>query len=244
MPMRCAIFGDIHGNTEALEAVFRDMEKAGVDRRVCLGDIVGYGAEPAACIRRIRDLGIDAVRGNHDSAAVGETPLEYFNPFAKKAIEWTAGSLGADDAAWLKALPLVRDYGGFTAVHSSLSSPGEWGYILDYDAAQRCLDLLTSPVCFIGHSHVPIVFVGRRDGSIAIRRSAEAELDPGARHIVNVGSVGQPRDGDPRACYGVFDAEKGTVGIRRVEYDIRSAQRKILDAGLPEFLAERLMAGR
>ena len=241
--MRYAIFGDIHGNTEALEAVFLDMEKARADIRICLGDIVGYGAEPASCVRRIRSLGIEVVQGNHDSAAIGETPLEYFNPFAKKAIEWTAGTLDAGDAAWLKGLPLIREYDDFTIVHSSLSCPREWGYILDYAAARRCLDLLPSRACFIGHSHVPIAFRGE-NGALTIHRSETTTLDPKARYIVNVGSVGQPRDGDARASYGVYDTARRQVEIRRVEYDIRSAQDKIIAAGLPEFLAVRLEAGR
>jgi diadenosine tetraphosphatase ApaH/serine/threonine PP2A family protein phosphatase len=128
-------------------------------------------------------------------------------------------------------------------VHSSLSCPREWGYILDYDAARHCFDLLSSRACFIGHSHVPIVFRGG-DGTLTIQRSKMTTLDPKARYIVNVGSVGQPRDGDPRASYGVYDASQQTVEIRRVEYDIRSAQDKIIAAGLPEFLAVRLEAGR
>lgn len=241
--MRCAIFGDIHGNTEALGAVFRDMEKVRPDRMVCLGDVVGYGAEPSACIRMVRDRGIESVQGNHDSAAIGGTPLDYFNPFARKAIEWTASNVAAGDAAWLKSLPFTREYEGFTVVHSSLSRPAEWGYILDYAAAQRCFDLLSSRACFIGHSHVPLVFK-EAGGSLIVRRTPAEALEPSARYIVNVGSVGQPRDGDPRASYGVLDTGEGRVEIRRVEYDIRSAQKKILDAGLPEFLAMRLEAGR
>ena len=241
--MRYAIFGDVHGNREALEAVLLDMEQARVDRRLCLGDIVGYGADPVDCLRRIRDLKIETVQGNHDSAAVGETPLDYFNPFAKRAIEWTAGRIGKEDAAWLKGLPLVRDCGGFTLVHSSLARPREWGYILDYEAAQRCFRLLSSRACFIGHSHVPLVF--RDDGgAVTVRRAATAAIEQAARYIVNVGSVGQPRDGDPRAAYGIYDEGGGTLELRRVEYDIPAAQRKIVEAGLPEFLAVRLEAGR
>lgn len=241
--MRYAIFGDVHGNGEALDAVFLDMEKARVERRLCLGDIVGYGAEPLECLRRIRSLEIEAVQGNHDSAAVGETPLEYFNPFAKRAVEWTTERLAESDTAWLRGLPLVCDCDGFTLVHSSLSAPREWGYILDYAAARRCFDLLPAHACFVGHSHVPLVFK-EKDETITVRRSETTTMEPAARYIVNVGSVGQPRDGDPRASYGVYDAGRGTVELRRVEYDIRTAQQKILDAGLPEFLAVRLDAGR
>lgn len=242
--MRYAIFGDIHGNTEALGAVLLDMERAGADRRICLGDVVGYGAEPGECVRTVRDAGIETVQGNHDSAAIGETPLDYFNPYAKKAIEWTSGAIGADESAWLRRLPLTIEGDGFTVVHSSLSRPREWGYILDWASARRCFDLLSSTACFIGHSHVPIIFKKEEDGSIADLPELSAPLAPPARYIVNVGSVGQPRDGDPRASYGLFDSGGRTVEIRRVEYDYRSAQRKIIDAGLPEFLAMRLEAGR
>ncbi|MDD5557715.1 MAG: metallophosphoesterase family protein [bacterium] len=240
--VRYAIFGDIHGNSEALGAVLGDVERMRVDRLLCLGDIVGYGAEPEACIRRIRSLGIGCILGNHDSAATGGTPLDYFNPYARAAVEWTADRLGGDEKAWLASLPLTMPLGGFILVHATLDRPAEWGYIMDREAAARCFDLLGERACFIGHSHVPVTF--RRDGGISTICDVATVLDEGARYIINVGSVGQPRDGDPRASYGILDEGAGRVEIRRVAYDVGRAGRKILDAGLPPFLALRLEAGR
>jgi diadenosine tetraphosphatase ApaH/serine/threonine PP2A family protein phosphatase len=240
--MRYAILGDIHGNTEALTAVFGDIEEAGVDRCLCLGDIVGYGAEPEQCIREIRSRRIETVMGNHDSAAVGDTPLDYFNPYARAAVEWTAGTLSAAARKYLSELPLSRDYDGFTVVHSTLANPKEWGYIIDLESAMQCFDLLKTQVCFIGHSHMPVVF--KLADTISWHRENAVPIKQGARYIVNVGSVGQPRDGDPRSSYGIYDTGKKIVEIRRVAYDVGSTQNKIVSAGLPEFLARRLEFGR
>jgi len=240
--MRCAIFGDIHGNTEALRAVSRDMERARVDRLLCLGDILGYGAEPVECLRAIQERDIDTVLGNHDSAAVGDTPLDYFNEYARAAVEWTATKLAPPDRDYFLSLPLTRDYDGFTVVHSSLANPKEWGYILVPPAARMCFEKLTTRVCFIGHSHVPVCFDDK--GVYTYLYPGEMELDKGAWYIINVGSVGQPRDGDPRASYGIYDTKKKIVEIRRVEYDFKSTQDKIIAAGLPPFLALRLGMGR
>lgn len=240
--MRYAIFGDIHGNSEALAAVFADIEKECVDRYVCLGDIVGYGAEPRECLREIRSRGIDTVLGNHDSAAVGDTPLDYFNPYARVAVEWTAKKLSEDEEEWISGLPLVRNYDGFTVVHATLSNPKEWDYILGLDSARKCFELLATQVCFVGHSHVPVVFMS--DGSITFSRESETVLEKGCRYIVNAGSVGQPRDGDARASYAILDWKAGRVEIRRVPYDYESTQEKILKAGLPPSLALRLGLGR
>jgi predicted phosphodiesterase len=240
--MRYAIFGDIHGNTDALSAVFADIERAGADRYLCLGDVVGYGAEPEKCIAELRSRGIETILGNHDSAAVGDTPLDYFNEYAKEAIIWTARRLSGDDTAYLKHLPVTRGYDGFVIVHSSLSSPKEWGYIIDLMSAQRCFELLTAQLCFIGHSHVPVIFQER--GSISCYRARDMAVEKDARYIINVGSVGQPRDGDQRASYGIYDAAKMRFEIRRVAYDVKKAQDKIISACLPRFLALRLGVGR
>ena len=240
--MRYAIFGDIHGNTEALNAVFADIAHARVDRYLCLGDVVGYGAEPEKCIAELRSRGIETVLGNHDSAAVGDTPLDYFNEYAKEAIAWTAERLTEDDKGYLKRLPVIGGDEGFAIVHSSLANPKEWGYIIDLMSARRCFELLTGHLCFIGHSHVPVIFQER--GSISCYRARDMAMEKDARYIVNVGSVGQPRDGDHRASYGIYDAAKMRFEIRRVPYDVRKAQDKIISAGLPRFLAFRLGVGR
>jgi len=240
--MRYAIFGDIHGNTEALSAVFADSVNGCVDRYLCLGDVVGYGAEPEKCIAELRSRGIETVLGNHDSAAVNDTPLDYFNDYAKEAIVWTAEKLTEDEKGYLRRLPITGGDAGFTIVHSSLASPKEWGYIIDLMSARRCFELLTGQLCFIGHSHVPVIFEER--DSITWHRACDMPLEEDSRYIINVGSVGQPRDGDHRASYGIFDAAKMRFEIRRVPYDVRKTQDKIISAGLPKFLALRLGVGR
>ncbi|MCX6357001.1 MAG: metallophosphoesterase family protein [Candidatus Aureabacteria bacterium] len=240
--MRYAIFGDVHGNLEALRAVFKDIDRAGVEQLLCLGDIVGYGAEPGSCMREIISRKAAAVQGNHDSAAVGGTPLEYFSIHARRAIEWTMGQLDDDERGHLASLPLARRIGDFIVVHASLDEPREWYYVTDTREARRCFARLEGELCFIGHSHRPGAFVERDD--IEWCRDAVVALAKGARYIVNAGSVGQPRDGDPRAAWVLYDSAKRRVEFRRAAYDVPGAQKKILAAGLPPYLAERLKGGR
>ena len=240
--MRYAIISDIHGNLEALEAVLADIEAAGADRRLCLGDIVGYGARPVECAARIKAEGIEAVVGNHDSAALGDTPLDYFNPYAKEAVLWTARRIDEETRSFLGALPLTRVIGDFTLVHASLDRPADWGYIMDGESARRCFERMNTDICFIGHSHAPLVFAERE--TVEWREAVDTPIEEGVRYIVNAGSVGQPRDGDPRACYVIYDSAARTVFFRRVRYDVTAAQKKIIAAGLPAFLALRLGMGR
>jgi predicted phosphodiesterase len=240
--MRYAIISDIHSNAAALEAVLSDIEKMRVGRTVCLGDSVGYGAEPGMCIAKVRELGSEVVLGNHDSAAVGDTPIEYFNLYAKEAVLWTAGRLADDEKDYINSLPLRVDVGDFTIVHSSLAEPKQWGYVMDLLSARDCFRFLRKKLCFIGHSHLPVIFQEKE--KITYSMDGEVGIEDGARYIINVGSVGQPRDGDPRASYGIYDAEEKRVEIRRVQYDVKVTQENILAAGLPAFLAFRLGIGR
>jgi predicted phosphodiesterase len=240
--MRYAIFGDIHGNMEALTAVFADTESARVDRVLCLGDIVGYGAEPEKCIGELRSRGIASVLGNHDSATIGDTPLDYFTDYAREAILWTADRLCEEDKGYLKNLPVTGGDDGFVTVHSSLADPTEWRYVIDLLSVRRCFDSLAKRLCFIGHSHAPVVFEER--GSIVVRHACDMPLEEESRYIINVGSVGQPRDWDWRASYGIYDEGEMRFEIRRVPYDVEKAQGKIIAAGLPRFLAFRLGVGR
>jgi len=240
--MRYALISDIHGNTEALRSVFEDIENQRVDKVLCLGDIVGYGAEPVECLREIRSRRIEAALGNHDSAAIGDTPMDYFNEYAREAILWTAKRLREIDRKYLASLPLTRDYEMFSVVHASLENPHGWGYVMDSLSARNCFSLLDRRVCFIGHSHVPLVFTEK--GAIGYSREREVDLRKGTRYIINIGSVGQPRDGDPRAGYCVCDTAEMRAEIRRVPYDIKTVQTKIIEAGLPRFLAARLQMGR
>lgn len=240
--MRYAVIGDIHGNLEAFTAVLTSIEKEEVNQILCVGDIVGYGANPVECIDLVRERCAKIVAGNHDYAAIGLADIDYFNPFAKDALIWTSERLGEKEINYLAGLKLIEREDNFTMVHSALNNPRDWGYILNtFDAALN-FELQTDPICFVGHSHGPVVYM-KRDNFISGHRFI-SKVEPGCQYIINVGSVGQPRDGDWRACYVVYDLELQTLRLRRVEYDVEKAQRKILEAGLPQVLADRLSIGR
>lgn len=245
--MNYAIISDIHGNYDALSAVLGDIARSRVDRVVCLGDIVGYGAEPQQCIAAVRGLDGWTVAGNHDYGAIGKLDPSYFNANARRACEWTAAALSAADRRFLAALPLrhsaVDGGGRFIAVHSTPLRPEDWHYILSIDEAEYQFEQFTEPVCLVGHSHQPMFWQLLPAGECSIIGREYLRLEPGRRYIINVGSVGQPRDGDPRACYALCDSDRRELVIRRVEYDIGAAQKKILKAGLPPRLAERLAHG-
>lgn len=244
--MRYAIISDIHSNLEALTAVLDDIGRRRVDRTVCLGDVVGYGADPEACLAAIRKTTDVIVAGNHDWGSVGKVDLNYFNRSARTAAEWTAGRLSEPERSYLARLPLALNLGGpdgFLAVHSTPDHPDEWRYILSIDEAEFQFERMPRPVCFVGHSHQPLAWQWHSGGRVSVVGREYLQMDAGRRYIVNVGSVGQPRDGDPRAGYAVFDEERREAVIHRVEYDVSSAQAKILKAGLPPRLAERLARG-
>jgi predicted phosphodiesterase len=240
--MRYAIISDIHGNYDALEVVLADIDKSAVDRTVCLGDVVGYGAQPRECIAALRERNILTIAGNHDYACIGKTNINYFNAFAKEATLWTRKVCTEDDKNWLKSLSLVEYLEDFTMVHGTLYAPELFDYILTTYDAYLSLQLLETPVCFLGHSHVPINFIW--EDMISFNYDREIDVRPGVKLLVNVGSVGQPRDDNPRASYAIYDAEKKRVEIRRLEYDVEAAARKIREAGLPAALGERLKVGR
>jgi len=244
--MRIVIVADIHSNLEAFEAVLEHATAEGpVDRVWCLGDVVGYAADPGACVALLRRYPHRAVVGNHDLAAIGGLGTDDFNPMAARAAAWTGEHLSAEEHQYLSSLPFVVVEDDFTLVHGSLRWP-EWEYLLSADAAQDHLRLQETSYSLVGHSHVPFV-AAEREGSLP----AMAPLGDGdvlklgqARLIVNPGGVGQPRDGDPRASYAVYDSDARTLTLHRVEYDLGTAQRKIREAGLPSYLAERLAHGR
>jgi diadenosine tetraphosphatase ApaH/serine/threonine PP2A family protein phosphatase len=241
--VRYGFVADIHGNIDALKAILKSIYDDGnIDQMFCGGDIVGYGANPSECIALVRDLGWPVVAGNHDYAALGRMDLSYFNPLAKEAIEWTAEALLEEDRKWLEHLPLLQEGDSFTLVHGTLDRPDAFGYILSELDARTTLRILKKDFCFTGHSHYPCLFI-EQENDLVFTRDEVATVDKLERALVNVGSVGQPRDGDPRACWIVFDVEARTVTTHRVPYDIEEAANKIIDAGLPEPLAERLYDG-
>lgn len=240
--MRYAIISDIHGNREALDAVLEHLEHENCDEVLCLGDIVGYGAEPGYCVDVVRDRCKSVVAGNHDYAVLGRINIDYFNPHARQATLWTRDQLDESQKKYLSDLPLTVVLDDLTIVHGSLESPELFDYIQTSYDAYLSMEKLTNKVCFIGHSHVPISFL--LDDVITYSVDSEVDLSGVKKAIVNVGSVGQPRDNNPQASYAIYDSETEKVRICRIGYDIERSAAKILDAGLPDFLAERLIVGR
>ena len=237
-----AIVSDIHGNYEALETVLADIAKHRPSSMVCLGDFVGYGASPNECIDRLRPMIEHAVAGNHDLAACGRLKLTYFNHNAALAATWTETTLRPENLEYLRALPFSVKWRETLLVHASPAQPEDWHYVLSPVEAEEEMAAYEEPVCFIGHSHYPGAF-DRQGGHMRYTRAAEVRVEPGHRYLVNVGSVGQPRDGDPRAAYLLWDDETRILRHVRLEYDIAGAMKRIIDAGLPRFLAERLQWG-
>lgn len=240
--MKIALFGDIHANYEALEAVLEDSKEQGCDEYICLGDVVGYNADPVACLEKIQEMGCPVVKGNHDEDAGGEHSLEMMNPVAAEALQWTRDQLTPEQREYLARLRMVRQVHDFTIVHSTLDQPNAWNYVTNKFDAMSNFSYQFTQVCFHGHTHVPRVFI--RSSRVQEVKAEELEIQKGMKYFINAGSVGQPRDGDWRASYCIYDTNTNTILFRRLEYDIKTAQNKILAAGLPEVLASRLAEGR
>lgn len=240
--MRFAIFGDIHANLEALQAVLADAVAHQVTHYVCLGDVVGYNANPKECLDLVRKLECPVVKGNHDEMASMEDDLTGFNPLAEEAINWTRDQLSAEDKKWLRELKMVRQVRDFTIVHATLDTPHKWGYVFNQLDAAASFNYQYTQLCFYGHTHSPRAYI--RDSSVRTTHLDKLSIEPGKKYFVNCGSVGQPRDGDWHAAYCLYSPDKQLVELRRIEYDIWTAQDKIVDAGLPQRLADRLALGK
>jgi len=240
--MRIAIFGDIHANLEALEAVLEDARAQGTTDYVCMGDIVGYNADPVACLEIVKEMNCPVIKGNHDEDASGEHSLESMNPVAAAALEWTRAQLTEEHRQWLRRLRMVRQVADFTIVHATLDQPANWNYVTNRFDAMSNFSYQFTQLCFHGHTHVPRVYV--KSDKVHEVPAESIAIEANSKYFINVGSVGQPRDGDWRACYAIYDIDHNLVVFRRVEYDIKKTQEKILAAGLPEMLAERLADGR
>jgi diadenosine tetraphosphatase ApaH/serine/threonine PP2A family protein phosphatase len=241
--VRYAILSDIHANLEALRAVLDDARDQ-VDVVLCLGDVVGYGAEPEGCIELVAERCQAVVAGNHEHAVAGLMTLEWFNPYARAAAEWTREHLDDDHRAWLAGLPLVQEWEDATLVHASPQQPDEWEYVISAEDGYRAFASFTTRLCFLGHSHLPGVWAQGSWGREHQPGAVDLALEPGCRYVINVGSVGQPRDRDPRASWVLWDVEAKRVSIRRVRYDVAATRARIVAAGLPIFLADRLSQGR
>jgi len=243
--MRALIVADIHANLEAFRAVLEDTaDRGGIDELWCLGDVVGYGPDPMACVELLKLQEYVCVVGNHDLAAIGKLDTRDFNPYAAAANRWTSSRLRPEDVVYLSQLPEVLRKSSFTLAHGSLRHP-IWEYILSVEAALATFELLDTQCCLVGHSHTPFLCKEAEGGCQFEELRERAPLVMrNERWIVNPGAVGQPRDGDPRSSYAIYDDEENTLVGYRVEYDITATQEKMRRAGLPDILIQRLIYGR
>jgi diadenosine tetraphosphatase ApaH/serine/threonine PP2A family protein phosphatase len=226
-----------------LRAVLHDCAGAS-DALLCLGDLVGYGADPLACVETVAECAHTVLAGNHDHAVAGRLPLSWFNSHARAAVEWTRERMDDEHRDWLGGLPLRTEVGDATLVHASPAHPEEWDYLVTAEEGFAVFGHFTTRFCFVGHSHVPGAWSLGSSGPEHHPGAPRVTVEHGRRYLVNVGSVGQPRDRDPRAAYALWDVDAGRVEIRRVAYDVATTRRKIARAGLPRFLADRLAVGR
>jgi predicted phosphodiesterase len=239
--MKIAIISDIHSNLQALEVCMDYIDKtAGIEYIAVLGDIVGYGPDPSGCIALVREKTEFSILGNHDSAVAGITDISYFNTVARDAVIWTKDRLSVEELEYLKSLPYTVRKDGLFFVHSSPGEPDAWKYIFCYDDASDEFDNFNEKICFIGHSHLPGIY-GKN--GILSHTDGAVELNPDENYIINVGSIGQPRDGDPRSSFAIYDFDNSEIEIIRLEYNTLDVRKSIIDNGLPEFLGDRLIRG-
>lgn len=240
--MKYAIIADIHANLEALQVVLDDAQKQKCTHYACLGDVVGYNANPKECLDIVRGMNMPCVKGNHDEYCSADTHAEGFNPHAAEAVTWTREQLSEEDRKWLRELKYIRLVASFSIVHATLDGPQRWGYVFNKLDAAASFTYQNTAVCFHGHTHVPVAFI--RDSVIRGGSYTKFRVEPGRKYFVNVGSVGQSRDGVAKATYAIYDVDDSSIELRRLDYDIATTQAKIRAAGLPERLAERLAQGR
>lgn len=240
--MKFAIFGDIHANLDAFEVALAHMKSQDCTHYVCLGDVVGYNANPSECLNLVREMGCPTVRGNHDHYVGFTEDLSGFHPVAAQAVDWTRNQLDEEQLQWLRDLPYDQKVEGFTIVHSTLDGPENWGYSFEKYDAEAHFNYQKTPVCFYGHTHVPIAF--EKGDTIRFGTYRKIKIQSGKKYYINVGSIGQPRDGDPRLAYVSYDVLGNNIELHRLEYNIDAAAGKILAAGLPKKLADRLYRGR
>lgn len=238
--MKIAVISDIHSNLAALREAINYVKNADIDKIVCLGDVVGYGPRPNECVELIRQHCPICLMGNHDHAVLGLTDTYHFNQYARDAVNWTRRTLTLHNKAYLESLPFSHPENEIFYVHSTPVHPEEWHYILSDFEAKEYLDRISQRVCFLGHSHIPVVFSS--DGQSRYQEEMELDIQD-KKYIVNVGSVGQPRDGDPRLCFVIFDMKSGLLKFIRLEYPVKETYDEIMENQLPPFLAMRLLAG-
>jgi predicted phosphodiesterase len=241
--MKYVVISDIHANLEAFAAVRKAIDEISPDKILCLGDLVGYGASPNECVEAAREISDAVVAGNHDFGAIGKTDIAYFNMYAREAIMWTADALKEDSFEFLSGRPLTDvTEDRLRIVHATPRDPERWNYIFSHEHALDEFDAFEEQICFIGHSHQPMIYE-LMDSETLIVNNERVHVRDGRRYLVNVGSVGQPRDGNPKAAFCVYDLDQSEISIIRVEYDVEAAKKRIIDAGLPTVLANRLSWG-
>jgi len=241
--MRYAILGDIHSNLEAFECVLGALKDAGIDKYLCAGDVVGYGPNPQECISLLKALTPEVIAGNHDWASVNLFSSRYFNHAASEAIHWTKNNIRAEDKEFLESLKLVYRNEHLTMVHGTLNKPQDFDYMNDGYIAEESFRILDTPICFVAHSHTPGVFIKDKEDYIVYRQEDLAKVEECNRYIINVGSVGQPRDGNPAACYCIYDTASKEISIKRIAYNTHLVREKIIFSGLPRSLGDRLLMG-
>ncbi len=242
--MRYAIISDIHANLEALISVLSHIQTQRIDSIVCLGDIVGYGPSPNECIELVYEKCEVILTGNHDFACIDEQEKNRFNRYARHAIDWTIEQLSEKSRQLLSDIKYSENIEQFLLVHSSPDEPSAWNYIVTLDHAIMNFVRFNDLACFLGHTHTPIVFYKREAGSYGIHRSEKLDFNDQYKYLINVGSVGQPRDSNNKASYGILDTNARTYRNVRVAYEIEITQKKMADAGLSAFLINRLALGR
>lgn len=240
--MLIALFADVHSNLEALTAVLEALERHKPDRILFGGDAVGYGPNPNECLDRIFEVSHGMVAGNHDHAAAGLFDPDHFNPFAREAILWTRAVLTPENHRRIASMPLTMSTEGVFVVHASPEAPGDWFYLDAAHAAAHQFEFFTENLCVVGHTHRPAIFA--HDGEKVVKGpESMLTFEERFRYIVNVGSVGQPRDGNPDAMYALYETGGKTLSIHRAAYDYRATQEKMRAAHLPSFLIDRLESG-
>jgi diadenosine tetraphosphatase ApaH/serine/threonine PP2A family protein phosphatase len=236
------IYSDLHSNLEALDAFQNHIATIKHDVKVCLGDTVGYGADPNPCIDWVKENSEIILAGNHDFAAVGKTDTAYFNRYARKSCEWTKNELTPANKEFLSSLPIDKEELGIHWSHSSPFQPKRWHYVTSA-MDKKQFEHFNESVCFLGHTHIPLILELSPDGVVNEYSVIEMTLKKDYRYIINVGSLGQPRDLNPNPSFVVYDTEQNLIKYHRFSYDISSAQEKIRRQGLPSFLADRLATG-
>lgn len=242
--MKVAIISDIHSNLEALGVVLNYIKNAKCSLVICCGDVVGYGANPNECLSSLAEIkNLRIVLGNHDAGVLAKTPIDYFNETAQEAIIWTKRELTKESFAYLNHLVIKDKFYPFHICHASPHSPGSWHYVFSLEEAKYQFRFFTEPICVIGHTHISFA-VEKSGRNYRVIKDDEFLIEKNKRYLINVGSVGQPRNGDSRATFGIYDRNERLFRFIRLKYNIESAARKILNVGLPKPLAERLFLGR